>query len=221
MPANAYYDREYELTMNPQLGFHAPYIPQLVAMRPFLGKGLPSNGSTFWTERGPLNVGGRPRVAFYDPNDVGANNGDGVDYNMVFAGGVSGGLRVNNNINGVNTSRTIVSDLAGALNVNCYAIDTNNYQIIYVGTDEQYASGAAIGNGVYKTIDGGAIWFLVTITAAGPGSSTTGTAIFNAGLFFVNDIIIRNLSGNSGIYKGIGSALAASPNFNISNPTNV
>jgi len=220
LPPNAYYDREYELTMNPQLGYPTPYVPRLVDTSPFLEKGLPGNGNTVWTERGPLNVGGRTRVVFYDPNDVGANNGDGIDYNRVFAGGVSGGLWVNNNINDANASWNIVPGLAGGLNVNCYAIDPNNTQIMYIGTGEQYSSGAAIGNGVYKTTNGGGTWSQVNIAAAGPGTSTIGNTIFNAGLFFVNDIIIRDVNGSSEIYVGIGSALVASPNFNISNPRN-
>lgn len=220
MPPNAYYDREYELTMNPQLGYPTPYIPQYVDVSLVQAKGLPGNGNATWTERGPINVGGRTRVAFYDPNDVGSNNGDGVDYNRVFAGGVSGGLWVNNNINSATSSWNIVPGLAGGLNVNCYAIDPNDSNTWYIGTGEQYTSGAAIGNGVYKTTDGGVTWSPVNITPAGPGTSTNGTTIFNAGLFFVNDIVVRNVAGVSEIYVGIGSALVDSPNFNISNPTN-
>lgn len=219
MPPNAYYDREYELTMNPQLGYPTPYIPQLIDTSPFLGKGLPGNGNATWTERGPLNIGGRTRVAFYDPNDVGSNNGDGVDYNRVFAGGVSGGLWVNNNINSANSFWSIVPGLAGGLNVNCYAIDPNNTQIMYIGTGEQYSSGAAVGNGVYKTTDGGATWAQVNITPAGGGNLSAGATVFNAGIFFVNDIVVRNVGGTSEVYVGIGSAIVDSPNFRITNPT--
>lgn len=220
LPPNAYYDREYELTMNPQLGYPTPYVVSPIDVSAFLGKGTPGSSTNAWVERGPLNIGGRTRVAFYDPNDVGANNGDGVDYNRVFAGGVGGGLWVNNNITSPTSTWTIVPGVAGGLSVNCFAIDPNNSMVMYIGTGEQYTGGAAVGTGVYKTTDGGVTWSRVNITPAGPGNLSNATSIFTAGIFFVNDIIIRNVNGNSEVYVGIGSTLYDSPNFIVSNPVN-
>lgn len=221
LPPNAYYEREYELTMNPKTGFPTPYVLNPIDISPFLGKGLPGNGSSLWTERGPFNTGGRTRVVFYDPNDVGANNGDGINYNKVFAGGVGGGLWVNNDITNANSPWTIIPGIIAGANVNCYAIDPNNTQIMYIGTGEQYTSGASVGNGIYKTTDGGATWTSLNVQPAGIGTTTIVNDIFKAGIFFVNDLIVRNVNGSSELYAGIGSTIYDSPNFNISNPNSI
>lgn len=217
LPPNAYNEQLWELTMDPQLGIPTPFlVDDDIAL-----KGAPGTNTNPWIERGPLNTGGRTRVVFFDPNDSGANNGDGIDYNRVFAGGIGGGLWVNNNINSPSSPWTIVPGIASNLSVNSFAIDPNNTNIIYIGTGEQYTFGAAVGNGVYKTTDGGTTWNNVNITPAGPGSLTGTGNIFDAGIFFVNDMIIRNNNGTSEIYAGIGASLYASPNGNIGNPNNV
>ena len=219
LPPNSYNERMWELTMNPRLGFPTPYEVALIDTNTL--KSAPGSTTRPWEERGPSNVGGRTRVVFYDPNDVGANNGDGIDYNRVFAGGVSGGLWVNDDITDVNSSWNIIPGLASNLNVSAYAIDPNDSMTIYIGTGEQYAAGAAVGNGLYKTTDGGSTWTAVPITPAGPGTLNTTSDLFTAGIFFINDIIVRNSNGNSEVYVGIGSTNYATPNFNISNPNNI
>ncbi len=219
LPPNSYNERMWELTMNPQLGFPTPYEVDLIDTN--ISKSAPGSTTRPWEERGPSNVGGRTRVVFYDPNDIGANNGDGVDYNRVFAGGVSGGLWVNNDITDANSSWNIIPGLASNLNVSAYAIDPNDSMTIYIGTGEQYAAGAAVGNGLYKTTDGGSTWAAVPITPAGPGTLNTPADLFTAGIFFVNDVIVWNNNGNSEVYVGVGSTNYATPNFNISNPNNI
>ncbi|MGJ8683732.1 MAG: T9SS type A sorting domain-containing protein [Nonlabens sp.] len=221
IPPNAYNEREWELTMNPALGIPTPFLVEGTAPQLYTTNGAPGNATTPWTERGPLNTGGRTRVVFFDPNDVGANNGDGVDYNRVFAGGVGGGLWVNNDITSASSSWNIVPGIAGDLSVNSYAIDPNNPLNIYIGTGEQYAQGAAIGNGVYQSTDGGTTWNNVNIQAAGPGTVSGGGSLFKSGIFNVNDMIIRDVNGVSEIYVGVGSIFYAAPNGNISNPSNV
>lgn len=215
LPPNAYYEREFELTMNPRLGYPTPFKVAPINSD-IIAKGLPGTGSSLWTERGPSNVGGRTRVVFYDPNDVGVNNGDGINYNRVFAGAVGGGLWVNNNIEDENSSWVQVPGIAAGLNISCYAIDPNNSNIWYLGTGEQSTNGAAVGNGVYRSTDGGNNWSKINIPPAGPGDLNVAGDLFNAGFFFVNDIAIRN----NEIYVGVGAASYASPNFNISSPSN-
>lgn len=216
LPPNAYNEHLWELTMNPRLGIPTPFLVDASTFQ----EGAPGTAATPWTERGPFDTAGRTRVVFFDLNDVGANNGDGVDYNRVFAGGVGGGLWVNDNILSPSSSWTIIPGIAGDLSVNCYAIDPNDPQTIYIGTGEQYSLGAAVGNGVYKSTDGGNTWNNVNITPAGPGNLSGPTSLFDAGIFFVNDIIVRDNNGSSEVYVGIGSTIYASPNSNISNPNN-
>lgn len=217
LPPNAYNEHLWELTMNPRLGIPTPFLVDPIS----IPEGTPGTASTPWIERGPFDTAGRTRVVFFDLNDVGANNSDGVDYNRVFAGGVGGGLWVNDNILNPSSSWNIVPGIAGDLSVNCYAIDPNDTQTIYIGTGEQYTLGAAVGNGVYKSTDGGLTWNNVSITAAGPGNLANGnTSLFDAGIFFVNDIIIRDNNGTSEVYVGVGSTVYATPNGNIGNPTN-
>ncbi|AGC76904.1 putative secreted protein (Por secretion system target) [Nonlabens dokdonensis] len=219
LPPNSYNERMWELTMNPRLGFPTPYEVALIDTN--ILKSAPGSSTRPWEERGPSNVGGRTRVVFYDPNDVGANNGDGIDYNRVFAGGVSGGLWVNNDVTDNNSSWNIIPGLASNLNVSAYAIDPNDSMTFYIGTGEQYAAGAAVGNGLYKTTDGGNTWTAVPITPAGAGTLNTPSDLFTAGIFFINDVIVWDNNGNSEVYVGIGSTNYATPNFNISNPNNI
>jgi photosystem II stability/assembly factor-like uncharacterized protein len=221
LPPNNYNERMWELTMNPRLGFPTPYVVDLIDVNQTVTNSVPGNSIRPWEDRGPNNVGGRTRVAFYDPNDVGSNNGDGIDYNRVFAGGVGGGLWVNDDITSATSSWNVVTGIAANLNVSCYAIDPNDSQTFYLGTGEQYTSGAAVGNGVYKSTDGGATWTSVNIQPAGGGNLNGGNNLFNSGLFYVNDIAVRNNSGASEVYIGVGASIYYSPNFNISNPTNV
>ncbi|PPK96374.1 putative secreted protein (Por secretion system target) [Nonlabens xylanidelens] len=220
LPPNAYNERLWELSMNPTIGIPTPYKVETIATS--FTKSAPGSSGRAWEERGPSNIGGRTRVVFYDPNDVGVNNGDGIDYNRVFAGGVGGGLWVNDDITSPTSTWNIMPGLAANLNVSAHAIDPNDSMTFYIGTGEQYAAGAAVGNGLYKTTDGGATWTNVNITPAGQGTLGNGQAdLFTAGIFFINDIIVRNNSGISEVYVGVGSTNYVSPNFNISNPVNV
>lgn len=220
LPPNAYNERMWELTMNPNIGIPTPYETELISKNEL--RSAPGSSTRAWIERGPSNVGGRTRVAFYDPNDVGTNNGDGIDYNRVFAGGVGGGLWVNDDITDRNSSWNIIPGLASNLNVNAFAIDPNDSMTFYIGTGEQYAAAAAVGSGLYKTIDGGTNWTAVPITPAGPGTLGSGQAnLFTSGIFFINDVIVRNNNGVSELYVGVGATGYAAPNFNISNPNNI
>ncbi len=221
IPPNPYNEREWELTMNPALGIPTPFLVEGTAPSLYTTNGVPGNAVNAWQERGPLNTGGRTRVVFFDPNDIGATNGDGIDYNRVFAGGVGGGLWVNDNIGNPTSSWNIIPGIAGDLSVNSYAIDPNNPLNIFIGTGEQYAQGAAVGNGVYQSMDGGSTWNQVNIQPAGPGTLNGGGSLFKAGIFNVNDMIIKNNGGTSEIYVGVGSTFYIAPNGNIGNPSNI
>lgn len=107
--------------------------------------GDPSNS---WIERGPDNVGGRTHTLMFAPGST----------TRVFAGGVSGGLWVNNNITSSSSQWQQVSGVPGNLAVMCITVDPNNTEIMYIGTGEVYTWGAVNGNGIYKSTDGGDTW---------------------------------------------------------------
>jgi photosystem II stability/assembly factor-like uncharacterized protein len=225
LPPNAYNERLWELTMDPRLGYPTPFKVEPTTLPFGLSKGSPGTSSSAWVERGPRNVGGRTRVVFYDPNDVGANNDDGVDYNRVFAGAVGGGLWVNDNINSPGSQWRQVPGLAASLNISAYAIDPNDSNVFYLGTGEQYTSGAAVGNGLYKSTDGGDTWQAVNIPVIG-GDDFADTdpngndLLFKSGIFNINDIIARDVAGTTEVYVGVGASTYESPNFTTENPEN-
>ncbi len=221
LPPNAYNERMWELTMNPDLGYPTPFTADLIDPSLTLQKGSPGSNSSPWIERGPRTVGGRTRVVFYDLNDVGANNGDGVDYNRVFAGGVSGGLWVNDHIERSSSPWRIIPGLAANLNVSSYAIDPSDSNIIYIGTGEQYTDGAAVGNGLYRSLDGGDTWEMVNLPIQGGGDFSDNGNLFKSGIFYINDILFRSNDDASEIYVAVGASTYSSPNFNISNPQNL
>jgi hypothetical protein len=153
MPPNQYFEQEYLLEMNPFTGKTHPenvlkIQQELNALRKL--QRVPGDASdNKWVERGPNNVGGRTRVVMFDPNDV--------TNKRVFAGGVSGGLWVNNDITNLTSSWTQVG-IDENLAISCMAVDPNNSQIMYVGTGESYTGDDGVGNGVWKSTDGGASW---------------------------------------------------------------
>lgn len=196
IPPNKYYEREWELTMNPATGFPEPNnVYTVQKQREKIANRAPGDGdiTTNWVDRGPNNVGGRTRVLLFDPNDT--------DFNRVFAGGVSGGLWVNEDITNENYSWTLVSGVPSNMNISCITVDPNNTNTWYIGTGEQYTQGAAVGNGVYKTTDGGENWVHIPVQVAGEGTSGANFA----GIYFINDIVAWNNSGATELFLGVGS----------------
>ena len=122
----------------------------------FLGNIIPNSNqrinsinNTQWFERGPYSVGGRTRAILFDPNDATGKR--------VFAGGVSGGLWVNNDITNASSEWSPINDFWANLSVVCIAADPNNPQIMYVGTGES-STQDNVGAGIWKTTNGGATW---------------------------------------------------------------
>ena len=142
-----------------------------------------------WTSY-PTDMGGRTRAIMYDPNDS--------LHHKVWAGGVTGGLWYNSNITDTSQSWVPVADFWPTLAIRCITYDPNNSDVFYIGTGEAetaiqtYRESSGLGDGIWKSIDGGVTWNLL--------SSTSGFA-------YVPRIVVRNESGTSVIYAGVVSGL--------------
>ncbi len=212
MPPNAYYEQLWELTMDPNTGRPMPERLEAVQAELVAQRGLfrASGGkaSNPWINRGPNNQGGRTRGIMFDPNDVGnANPAD--DYTRVFAGGVSGGLWVNEDITDANSSWNLVSGMQSNISVTSIISDPNNSNIFYVGSGESFTSGDVVGRGVWKSSDAGVTWQNIFGGYTGFNSNN---GIVN-GIFYINDIVARNVSGTTELYIAVASAIYGSASF--------
>ena len=200
IPPNKYYEREWELTMNPASG--RPEPQKVIELQDtFLEKGIkrrtPGDAiNNKWVERGPNNVGGRTRVLLFDPNDE--------SNKRVFAGGVSGGLWVNDDITNSSSVWNRITNVPSNMAVSCITVDPNNSNIMYVGTGELYTIGAVTGNGVYKSADGGASWSHVF---GGNSGATFGTnQKIVPGEYFIQDVIAWDNNGSTEVFIAVGAS---------------
>ncbi len=199
LPPNKYYQQESILEMNPHTGVTEPEklfaIQEEYASNQSLNRSVPGDSNaTSWVERGPDNVPGRTRAMLYDPNDA--------THKRVFAGGVTGGLWVIDDIENANAVWQRV-DIPENLVVSSITVDVNDSNTFYVGTGEPYVGGEGTGNGVWKSTDGGTTWNHIF-----GGSTGATTLIYNANLV-VNSP--NSISGNYiAVSAGFGPALTAS-----------
>ena len=209
LPPNKFNEQIYDLTIDPVTGEHnyeSKLDVQEQIQRDIYSDryAVPGQSATTpWYEIGPKNAAGRSRAAVWDQSDLGGTR--------VIAGGVSGGLWINNDITDVGQVWTRVLGVPGNLAISVIVQDPNNTSVLYAGTGESYTGGDASGNGIYKSIDGGSNWNLVF----GRGQSTTVTTTFSGGYtrvegyFAVNDIILYDHDNNTGtdaqVFAAIGT----------------
>lgn len=157
------YDQDFDRTMNPYLGRPTPEILPSIVQENILQQkkrtdkisyAIPGTASAPWSESGPNNVGGRTKALAWDPNDPSGKK--------VWAGGVTGGLWYNNDITDSLSSWNKVNDFWGNLSISDIVFDPQNSKIIYATTG---SSKRAPGVGIYKSIDAGTTWNLLSSTS--------------------------------------------------------
>ena len=162
--------------------------------------------TTPWYTIGPNNHAGRTRAAIFDLADA-------PNYDRVIAGGVSGGLWQNTNIDNASQQWTQITGVPGNLAVSVIVQDPTDTNIIYAGTGESYTSGDVAGNGIYKSTNGGANWTLVFGSSSGIATTTfnTGNNIYEVeGYFYVNDLELWDHDNNPATQEHIYAALGFS-----------
>jgi len=99
-----------------------------------------------WTFLGPGNVGGRTRGLVIDPTNT----------QIMYSAAVAGGVWKTTNGGGTWVAS---ADFLANIAVNSLVMDPNNHLVLYAGTGEGYFNVDGLrGNGIYKTVDGGANW---------------------------------------------------------------
>lgn len=184
------FEQDFLRTMDPKLGRPTPEVLDDIRKRNITYfdripeqavQALPgSSVATAWTERGPNNVGGRVRGLAWDPNDA--------TLKKVWTGGVTGGLWYNNDITNANSAWVAVNQFWNTLSISAIAFDPVNPRTMYVGTGEGFGTGAAVGNGIWKSTDAGATW-----------TQLPSTVNFS----YVNDIVVRNEDGTGVVYAAV------------------
>ncbi|WP_103865050.1 T9SS type A sorting domain-containing protein [Aquimarina sp. I32.4] len=164
-----------------------------------------------WKSRGPFNVGGRTRALAIDITNE----------NIIFAGGVSGGLWKTVD-KGQSWSRILQGDQD--LNITTIVQDPREgmRNVWYYGAGEvrgntANALGASIsGNGIYKSVDGGNTWQLLASTADGDITQSNAFGVVNS--MVVNpvngDVYV---AGKKGIYRSQDAGVTFAPVLGTTN----
>ncbi len=141
--------------------------------------GRTTSGTT-WQPRGPWNVGGRTR----------AFGIDATNENVLIAGSTSGGMWRSTDGGLTWTTTTPVNQYQS---VSCVAQDTRHghANVWYYGTGEYYGASAQAygadyyGNGIYKSVDSGKTWTVLSAT------TSTKLTSFDVWGDFIWDIVIN------------------------------
>ncbi len=119
LPPNKFYEQEWLYTSDPALLRPAPEkvhkLQEQLRNNPLM-RTPPGTGTNTWVERGPNNVGGRTPTLMFAPGST----------TKVFAGGVSCGLWVNDDITSGTTQWRRVSGVPSNLAVMCITVDPND-----------------------------------------------------------------------------------------------
>ncbi len=161
---------------------------------------LDKSAALNWVERGPGNYGGRTRSIIVHP----ANS------NIWWAGAVGGGIWKTTD---AGATWVVKTDDMPIISVSCMAICTSQPDILYAGTGEGFYNGdAIIGDGLFKSTDGGETWQQVAST------------ISNSNFRYVNRIVVDPddpdflvVATKSGVYRSTNGGSSWTETFNNSN----
>lgn len=167
--------QEFFMTRDPQL--NAIPKDRLFAAQTIMQRLLAARGGANdinWQERGPNNIAGRTRAFFIDSRDASGNT--------IFAASVSGGIWKCTNFKST-PSWTPLDESMANLAVCALAQDPSSPNVMYAGTGEGWFNNDAVrGNGIWKSINGGATWSQLPNT----DSAARGHAFD-----FVQDIVVN------------------------------
>ncbi|MCC7439092.1 MAG: hypothetical protein IT211_11420 [Armatimonadetes bacterium] len=146
-------------------------------------------GAQQWQEIGPYNIGGRIRAIAVNP----------LNTDIVFIGAAAGGVWRSTD-GGANWSTTF--DKQASLAMGAIAINQTNPQVIYVGTGENTPHPMSMmGEGLFKSNDGGDTWQHLALTNVGAFSK-----------LYVhrqrpNIIYAATTRSNGGFYKSVDAGI--------------
>ncbi len=169
---------EFNRTKDPALGY-VPTDRLLTAINAAEASKITSGGTVLsgtWVERGPNADVAGPYGNSRDPGNTASTSGriramlvDAADATgkTVFIGGVDGGLWKTTDITVAAPAWTLINDNLSNLAVTAITQDPTNASIMYFCTGESYFNLEAVqGVGVFKSIDGGANWSLLSSTSS-------------------------------------------------------
>ncbi|MBM2813601.1 MAG: hypothetical protein HW421_363 [Ignavibacteria bacterium] len=144
-----------------------------------------------WERRGPFNIGGRTRALALDV----------LNEDIILAGGVSGGLWRSVN-GGVSWTRTTSQQQLATISCLTQDVRQGKEKIWYAGTGEYYGNSANIlGDGIYKSVDGGQSWQLL------PSTSTNRLGTWDNAFDYVWNIVSNPAapSQNDEVYAAVAA----------------
>lgn len=148
-------------TLDPALGY-VPLKRQYTAYEQTKEISHNSREANILWEGTPATMGGRTRTVMFDPNDT--------ENKRVFAGAVTGGMWVNNNITDLSEDWEPIGDFYANMAISSLTYDPTNTQVFYAGTGEAqtariiYRESSGLGMGIFKSVDGGQSWEILPST---------------------------------------------------------
>jgi len=180
------------------------YARTLPGVEAFATSRLQKAQLSSWGSRGPVNQGGRTRALAFDVGDATGKT--------ILAGGVSGGMWRSTDGGASWTRTTALND--SVQSVSCLAQDprVGNQNIWYYGTGEYLGNSAKghgadayyIGDGIYKSTDGGISWQKLTVTASWTPQ------VFDNFFDYVWNVVVDPTDGN--VYAATYGSLFRSTN---------